>query len=275
MRTLRPGLATTCLTLTVVATLIVVALGACGQAGKASTPGGGWPAGRTFLSISVTENGTQRPLVTGTRISVNFTGTDKVGASAGCNSMGGTARIEGGKLVVTDLATTDMGCEQPRMDQDTWFGNFLTSHPALSLAGDELVLSSSTIEIRFTDQRIVDPDRPLAGTRWSVDTIIRGEAASSVPAGASAYLVFSATTVDGSTGCQNLSGPVTVLATTIVFPTQGVAGASAPSCDAGRAALHAAVVAALRGNVAYTIRGPRLTLTGPGGAGLGLHATTS
>jgi heat shock protein HslJ len=255
-------------------TVGLLVLGACGRGGAAGDQQG-WPTGRTFLSTSVTGNGQIRQLVAGTRIELIFTDPDKIGVSAGCNSMGGTGRIDAGALVVTDLATTDMGCEQPLMEQDTWLSTFLTSRPAWSLQDNELVLSTNTTQIRLADRRVVDPDRPLAGTRWNVDTIIGGDSASSVPAGAAAYLVFGTATVDGSTGCQGISAAITVTSGTIVFPAQGIATATAPSCTGGSAALHAAVVATLRGDVMYTIEGPRLTLRGPGDAGLSLQAQSS
>ena len=74
---------------------------------------------------------------------------------------------------------TEMACPGGRMEQDTWVADFLSAGPRMSLDGDQLTLTGSTITMVLTDRRVVDPDRPLAGTRWVVDTIFQGDTASS------------------------------------------------------------------------------------------------
>ncbi|HET9771205.1 MAG TPA: META domain-containing protein, partial [Acidimicrobiia bacterium] len=134
---------------------VLVGLAGCGrgtstQAG--TTPGAAEPWGRTFLSTSVTENGRPKPLVEGTRISLRFDGDRRhVGAQAGCNSMGGPASFEGGKLVVDDLATTEMGCDPPRHAQDEWVADFLTGRPTWALDGPVLTLETGTARIVLED----------------------------------------------------------------------------------------------------------------------------
>src|SRR2546423_11077938 len=111
-------------TMTTLLTL-ALALGACGRGpvppAGATDSSDREPWGRTFLSTSVTENGRPRPVVDGTRISLTFVADGhRLGAQAGCNQMGGPAAFEGGRLVVGDLATTEMGCDAPRHAQDEW-----------------------------------------------------------------------------------------------------------------------------------------------------------
>ncbi|HET6700264.1 MAG TPA: hypothetical protein VFH14_00565, partial [Gemmatimonadaceae bacterium] len=54
--------------------------------------------GRTFLSTGVIENGQAKPLVAGTRIRLSFDEEGRrIGANAGCNHMGGEARVENGR----------------------------------------------------------------------------------------------------------------------------------------------------------------------------------
>ncbi len=255
----------------VVASLLAgLALWACGPQASAGGGGGsGWPDNRTFLSTSVTEGTKDRILVAGTRISLQFFADGRLSAQAGCNHLGGNGTIEEGQLVLDEMSTTEMGCDPARMDQDTWLASFLGSRPAWSLVGDELVLQAGDVEIRLADREVVDPDRPLVGPRWVVDTIITGEAASSVPAGAESFLIFDAAGgLTGSTGCVEVAGTVEVREASIVF------SAPLPStrnCTAGQA-LDEAVRATLVGEVGYSIQAS-LTLTGPDGHGLVLRAT--
>src|SRR5918992_2557978 len=122
---------------------------------------------------------------TQTRITLNFVADGhRLGAQAGCNQMGGPASFDGDHLVVDDMATTEMGCDPPRHAQDEWLARFLTSRPEWSRSGSTLTLDNGTARIVLEDRDVADPDRPLRGTRWVVDTIVEGETASSVPAGA-------------------------------------------------------------------------------------------
>jgi len=98
------------------------ALAGCGRAPVTQAGAvGAEPCGRTFLSTSVHEEGEPWPLVPGTRIRLTFSapGEHRLGTEAGCNSMGGAARFSGGRLLVDDLATIDMGCDPERPRRGT------------------------------------------------------------------------------------------------------------------------------------------------------------
>ena len=261
-------------------TLIVLALGLAGcgrgtvsQAGSAD-PSGNEPWGRTFLSTEVTENGQPRPLVTGTSIPLNFVEDGhRLGAQAGCNSMGGQADFAGGRLVVGDLATTEMGCDPPRHAQDEWLARFLTSRPEWSRKGATLTLDNGTTRIVLQDREVADPDRPLRGTKWVVDTIVDGQSASSVPPGAEAFVVFakSGDEFQGNTGCNGMGGNSQVHEDTSKITFSQVISTKM-ACDDGRMRLERAVLATLDGDVAYRIEAAFLHLDGPNGHGLRLRA---
>jgi heat shock protein HslJ len=257
-------------TLSVAGLVIVLALGGCakGQGGGAA---GGWPADRTFVSTSVFEESLPRSLVSGTRVELRFFPDGRLDAQAGCNHLGGNGRIEDGRLVLADLGTTDMACDRDRMDQDTWLGTFLGARPAWTLTGDDLTLATDRAMIVLRDRRTLDPDRPLTGTRWVVDTIINDDIASSVPAGTEAFLTIDGDgAVLGHTGCRAVRGEATVTETTVRFAdVGGLDGAC--TADAGR--LHAAVATILREEVTYRVDGPFLRLsTLDHGVGLRLRA---
>jgi heat shock protein HslJ len=249
--------------------LAVLAVAACG-----SRVGSGGPAdlrGRTYLSTAVTEDGKPKPLVPGTQIQLGFSADGaRVSAYAGCNHMGGTARIDNGRLVVSDLAQTLIGCDGGRDAQDGWLAKVLTDGPTLRVDGSELVVVRGTTEIRLVDRKVADPDRPLVGTRWVVDTVIDGGVASSVPQGAVAELTINADgAFRGNAGCNQMGGTAVATAATIgfsnVFTTK-------MACEPDRMALENAVLRVLRGDVTYRIDADALQLTHPSGAGLALRA---
>lgn len=251
--------------------VVVLLLAGCGASGVGAA-GVGPLAGRTFLSTAVSEQGSARPLVAGTRIRLAFDGDSKIDAHAGCNHLFGTATVDGDHLVVADLGGTDMGCDSALHEQDRWLTRFLGSRPSWKLDGDVLVLRSETTELTLTDRRVADPDRPLQNTRWVVESIADRQAVSSVPAGVEAYLVFQqGDRVIGSTGCNRLSGTAVQASGTITFAkivTTKIA------CAADVARVEEAVLAVLKGTVTSTVEASQLILTHPSGRGLHLRAAS-
>ncbi|MGH9035387.1 MAG: META domain-containing protein [Acidimicrobiia bacterium] len=255
--------------------LVFLLAGACGDpdtnAGAGGREDGPW--GHDYLSVTVTEKGQERPLVSGTRIRLGFTDDGRLVANAGCNTMGGQAEVRDGRLVVADLATTEMGCDQERHAQDTWLADLLGSRPRFQLTGNDLTLTGDEAEIRLTDREVADPDRPLRDTRWVVDTVVDGEAASSVPEGADAHIILGDDNgFGGSTGCNQMGGTAVVdeQAGTVTFSD---VIATKIACDDDTMRLERAVLSVLDGKVTYEIQADRLTLTHPDGNGLGLRAT--
>jgi heat shock protein HslJ len=245
------------LAIALVALLLALGLAAC------ATPGSGL-ADRAFLSIAVTESGADRPLVAGTRIRIDFR-TGDFGASAGCNSIGGPYQIDGGRFVATELSMTEMGCDQDRSAQDDWLGQLLTSRPAIRLAGDELTIEGTTTTIRLLDRKVADPDVALVGATWTVESILSGDTAASIPEGATATVVFQADgTLTLDTGCNQGGGR---FATDGGGMTISELMLTKKACDGPGAALEAAVTGVLRsGPITFRIEASVLTLeAGPNG----------
>jgi heat shock protein HslJ len=225
--------------------------------------------GRTFLSVDVTVNGVQRPLVPGTRVMLSFR-DGNLGAQAGCNHLGGAYRIDGDRLVVDSMAMTEMGCDPARHAQDEWLAAFLSSRPQLRATGADLVLEGNGTIVRLTDQEVAEPDRSLTGTRWLLTTIVDGDAASSVPDGVEAWIEL---TDDGNfslrAGCNQGGGRYTRDGATITFSDVML---TRMACDEPRAQVEGAVLAVIEaGQVSYTITSDSLTLDA-GGRGLGFSA---
>jgi len=218
--------------------------------------------GRTFLSTKTDGRG----LVAGSRVRLSFRdGT--IGASAGCNSMGGAYAVDGGVLRAPQLATTEMACDPALMAQDQWLASLLDG-AAVTLDGDTLTLAKDGVTLTLVDREVADPDRPLIGTRWVVDGLVSGGTVSSVPAGLEAALTFSDGQVAVEAGCNSGSGAATIADRTIAF---GQIALTAMACPEPAMALEQAVVAALGPRVGYSIEADVLTLDA-GGIGLTLRA---
>jgi heat shock protein HslJ len=213
--------------------------------------------GRTFLSRSVTGH----DLVRGTKIQLSFN-DGHVGATAGCNSLGAPYTLEGDTLVTEGqgMTQTEIGCDPPRHDQDEWLSGFLTSKPTLALSGNELTLTKGTTTIEFVDREVADPDRPLVGTTWRVDTIIDGDAASSVPDEGDVTLAFPTdTTFEASSeGCTSVKGEMTLVPQTITFGDVVVDDIACPSPWAETLEVIGA------GETTYKIDAARLTIEADG-----------
>lgn len=129
--------------------------------------------GRTFLLRS--SAGFQPVL--GTTVRLGFS-AQEVSFNAGCNSYSGPYQLAGDVLTLSGMGGTEMGCDGPRHQQDSWLATFLTSKPRLTLQGNDLTLQDATATLVFLDREIADPDRPLVGTPWVVDTYLSGGGAS-------------------------------------------------------------------------------------------------
>jgi heat shock protein HslJ len=238
---------------------------ACGKAG----PGGAGEApreplqGRTFLSSQTTPHA----LVAGTRVSLAFTGDGRLVATAGCNTMSGQVEVRDGTLAVDGLATTEMGCDPPRHEQDDWLAKTLGAGPRWRLDGATLTLTSGDTTLVLTDREVADPDRPLADGTWAVDTLVDGQTAASTPA--TATLEFRDGKVDIFGGCNEGSADYTPTGDTIRF---GLAAMTRKACEPDIMRLEAAVLAVVRDTATVEIDADRMTLTQPSGKGLQLHA---
>lgn len=262
-----------------IAGLALVALAGCSEQSGGGAGGGSgssplaWAQlqGRTFLSTGVTVGGDPHPLVKGSQITLGFT-ADSVTAHAGCNSMGGMAHLSGSTLVVdgAGLAMTEMACSEPLMAQESWLAGLLTSKPTLALDGDTLTLTSKATVVTLVDREVADPDRALVGTAWTLDGIVSGETASSVPAGVTATLrVTEAGRIEFTTGCNQGGASVAVTPDTLTI-SGGLT--TLVVCTGAPAQVESAVLAVLGdGTTTYSIEAATLTLT-RGDAGLTYRA---
>lgn len=266
-----------------IAASLTVALGLSGCVGGPPPTPSPTPApdlarqldGRAFLSTGVTVGSAAKQLVAGTRIRLEFR-QGSLSAAAGCNTFGATFHLDGAILRISGGATTEMGCDQPRHDQDEWLFGLLGSSPTLALAGDQFTVTAGTTVITLLDRRIAQPDLPLTGRTWTLESIISGATASSIPAGVTATIELGA---DGritvASGCNTGAGRYTI------EPGAGAdTGSLAVSdlamtkmaCPDAAGSVEASVLGLLRaGTIAFEIEASQLRLRA-GDAGLDFRA---
>lgn len=247
--------------------IALVALAACGD--DASTVTDASPFDRTFLSRTVTEDGGERPLVSGTEIRLTFE-DDSISVHAGCNHLFGEVRsIDGGTLSVSGMGGTEMGCDPALHEQDRWLAELLEADPDWALDGSTLTISTASTTIVLVDRVEADPDRAFEGTRWVVDTLYSGDTASSLATDAEAVLVFTDGRLDGSTGCNTITG--TYHLDDDRLRIDDVVRSDA-ACPGAAGELEAAIVDAVEVDLAVDVVAARLTLMTDDGHGLGLRA---
>lgn len=228
--------------------------------------------GRAFVGTTVTEGGEPYELAADTTLRLAFD-DGQVGADAGCNSMGGEYSLEGDVLVVESLSQTEMACvPEERMEQDTWFAQILTSGPTVLVDGDQLVLTAGDTVITLTDEEVADPDRPLVGTAWELDTVLSGDTASSsadAPVSSTGGAITLVLAEDGTWTTDGGCIPTQGLWTE-ALGTLSITVSAAPGCVA-QTPEDVAFGAVFGGEVAYEIDRDRLTLM-VGDQGVSLRA---
>jgi heat shock protein HslJ len=238
---------------------------ACGNESGA----GGSLDGKSYLSVSVTEDGKAKQLAPSTRIQLQFMDDGRLVANAGCNSMSGQVSTGGGKLAVDDLAITDMGCDGPRHAQDDWFAKLLQDEPSWKLEADKLTVTRGATALVLQDRETAEPDKPLDGTKWLLETVISGETASHSMGSEQAYFTINGERVTGSTGCNSFQGVVSRIGNKLTF---GELATTRKACAGEGAALEKAILDGLKAEVTYSIDSNRLKLRTANGNGLDLTA---
>ena len=192
----------------------------------------------------------------------------QLGVSAGCNSMGGGYTVTDSTLhLAGPMRQTEMACDPALMDQDTWIAGFLDG-AAMTLDGQTLVLAKDGVTLTLMDEEVANPDRPIEGTTWVVESLVENQAVSSIPVGLTATLVFADGKVSVDTGCNTGSGAATIGEGSITF---GPIATTRMACPQPSMDLESFILGVLTGEVSATVDADALHLLGAGG-GLDLRA---
>lgn len=253
----------------VLAALATATLAGCSNASSAAPePPQADLLGRTFVSTSV--EGT--PIPGGGPLMVSFVAPDRIAGTAGCNRATGTADFSNGTITTGPMATTMMACPGERGGSDAWLTGFFEANPAWALDGDTLRLRTADSTVTLLDRKVAQPDRPLTGTTWVVDSTISPTAVTSsraIEESSPTLQIASDGSVTGSTGCNTFTGTAQISGDTVTF---GPLATTRMACAADVAEVERAVLTALDGSTTATVDSDRLRLMNANGNGLGLHA---
>lgn len=241
-------------TVSVLALLCVLA--ACGDGAKDSPQGRSGtaavdPAGVTYLVTSASDGGEPHELVAGPQILLAFD-QHRLVITAGCNTMSGGYAVDGPKLTVAPLASTEMACSPDLMDQDQWLASIF-AEPVLLTAGDkprEARITADDVVLNLIEQAAAGAHPALEGTHWELDSIKKASSVSSIPDGAEAWIEFNDGSVIYRDGCNEGGGKARTTATTITF--SDLAGSS-EQC-AGVEDVQQAFATVINGRTTYEIR---------------------
>lgn len=251
MRTLR-------LTLPV---LLAVGLTACAD----PTPiGGGIDLGGGWQLISGTSSGSEIPLVDTHRITLVVEGGEAGGVSA-CNNYFATLTLDGDAVTFTGIGGTEMACmPEEVMESEAAYLRALGLVTAAARDGELLVLSGPETELRYVPLLPV-PTADLVGTVWTLETLIEGEAASSVMGEPATLELRSDGTLSGSTGCRDLTGRYEVTGDEVRVTEMTATGDCPDELDAQ----DSLVVTVIGDRFTVEVEGDVLTISSRGGLGLG------
>jgi heat shock protein HslJ len=248
-----------------IALIIGVIVAGC-SVGSASPPapsaGGMVDATGDWQLASGVVDGAPFPIVADAPITFAVTGT-QVGGRSACNHYGGEIVFENGQVKLRSTGMTQMACPDPIMAAEAAFHAALARITGATRDGDRLVLSGPGVELTF-DRLPPVPVAEMVGTDWVLESLVLGDAVSSVAGERATLRLDAGGTFKGSTGCRTFSGKW-VLANGGVTPTD--LGMDQTECPAALADQDSQVVGVLEGFRA-AVDGQQLTLTGERGQGL-------
>jgi heat shock protein HslJ len=187
---------------------------------------------------------------------------DEAGGHAACNIYGGTLTVDGDALQISALSMTEMACDEPAMSAEAAYLAAIGVVDSWERDGDRLVLSGSQAELTFELEPPV-PDEQIVGTTWVLESLIQGDAATSV-LGEAFVMLTADGKFTGMTGCRELRGRYVMFGDEIDFAELSAEG----ECPADRRAQDAFVIDVLEGRLSATVEGTSLALSDDAGQGL-------
>ena len=247
---------------------LFAALTGCSSAGASKEPPGAdgvVDASGAWQMSSGVVDGVGFRIIPDAPITMTVKGSE-VGGRSACNHYGAAMVVEDGGLRLRVTSMTQMACPEPAMSTETAFVAAVERVTGATRDGDRLTLAGPGVELTF-DRLPPVPFAALIGTDWALESLISGDAVSSV-AGEPATLRLEADgTFNGSTGCRTFKGRW-VEANGGITPTDL---AMDGECPPELASQDGHVVGVLEG-FRVSIDGDVLTLTGDGGEGLTYRA---
>ncbi|MFD8969259.1 META domain-containing protein [Streptomyces sp. NPDC059568] len=272
---------------TTVTAVALFTLAACGtESGSGSGSGGSVQSDLPLTDVhwsvdSLTIDGKKTAAPAGASVEIGADG--RASARTGCNTIGADVTVDGDTITVGDKQSTLIGCPEQLQAFEKALGGAFAGKLKATVEGVE---GGSAEERRLTlttaDGDTITltsaPPVPLAGTEWTVNALIDGATATSLPQGTDgkAHFTFGKDgSVEGSLGCNSFRGTAKVseaaegtgekAAATITF---GRLSATRKLCPGPEMPLERQVQKVLEGKVTYELHHRSLTLKQADGQGL-------
>jgi heat shock protein HslJ len=227
-------------------------------------------AGTRWVADSLFVGGAVVPIVPLAEPTIDFTDDGRsFGGTTGCNSYFGDYTIDGTTIQFGGIGQTEMACEEPRMKQESDVLSVFQAATTYSIVDGVLTIGDITGNaLQFIDRAVAFPDAELTGTQWIADTLLMGDAASSMDAANPVTLLINAAASEatGSTGCNEYVASVEPGRTQLTFGQMSV---TERGCVGdGVMETEQFVLELFQGELIVDIDGSRLTLLAPNGNGL-------
>ncbi|MEU2258722.1 META domain-containing protein [Streptomyces sp. NPDC019645] len=187
----------------------------------------------------------------------------------GCNHFGADVTIKGDTITVGRGEMTEMGCPQGVAGFEEALRAAFSGELKAKVTEKNLTLATPEGDsIALTAQ----PAAPLAGTKWTVTSLLKGETAASVPAGTEGkahFVIGKDGSLSGNLGCNDFRAEAKTSGSTL---TVGRLSSTRKMCAGTAGMLEMAVTDALTGKVTYELNHRSLTLTSAD-TGKGVAAT--
>jgi heat shock protein HslJ len=85
------------------------------------------------------------PAVTDTEAGLTFKDDGTVTGSSGCNGLGGSYTVEDDKITFSEITSTLMACDDPRMAQEGAVHQVLTDTATFKIEGNTLTLTNNDV----------------------------------------------------------------------------------------------------------------------------------
>jgi heat shock protein HslJ len=126
--------------------VIALAISACSAEGAGASPSliGSW----TLTSYGPVD--AQTPAVEDTEAGLMFNEDGTVTGDSGCNGLGGNYTVEGDQVTFSEIVSTLMACDDPRMVQEDAVHQVLTDTATYKIEGNTLTLMNNDMALVLT-----------------------------------------------------------------------------------------------------------------------------
>ncbi|MGW6706942.1 META domain-containing protein [Streptomyces sp. NPDC054956] len=247
---------------------------ACGDADGSA----GRSAGRGFSGswsvVSLTVDGRTLTAPASARLTVDRAKGHEARATGnyGCNGFTAAAVFDTGTtMTVTPGEVTDMACAD--LPFETAFGKLFRGRLTVEQAPGKITLRAPDGDTIALTAEPRTPDAPLVATEWTVDSLIQGDVAASLPADADGRARFTLAadgTASGNLGCNSFHAKAVVEGERLTF---GPLATTRMACQGGPGEVERTLTELFgAGPLEWKTSGKMLTLTATDGTGRALTA---